>query len=89
MGPINVTCASPDPVTGALQLAFRGGTTLYKLYLKHAARYSEDNLVKISAEPAGPLMDARHEVLDPWARLRASTKTNGRPRCVPCHREAA
>lgn len=48
-------------------LAFRGGTALYKLHLKPAARYSEDiDLVQINAEPAGPLMGALREVLDPW-----------------------
>ena len=37
-------------------LAFRGGTALYKLHLRPAARYSEDiDLVQISAEPAGQL----------------------------------
>ena len=48
-------------------LAFRGGTALYKLHLSPAARYSEDiDLVQVKAEPAGPIMDALHEVLDPW-----------------------
>lgn len=48
-------------------LAFRGGTALYKLHLRPPARYSEDiDLVQIKAEPAGPLLDALHEVLDPW-----------------------
>lgn len=48
-------------------LAFRGGTALYKLYLKPAARYSEDiDLVQVNAEPAGPMMGALREVLDPW-----------------------
>ena len=48
-------------------LAFRGGTALYKLYLKPAARYSEDiDLVQVDAEPAGPVMQALHEVLDHW-----------------------
>jgi predicted nucleotidyltransferase component of viral defense system len=48
-------------------LAFRGGTALYKLYLKPAARYSEDiDLVQVRAEAAGPVMDALREVLDPW-----------------------
>lgn len=47
-------------------LAFRGGTALYKLHLP-AARYSEDiDLVQINAEPAGPIMDALREVLNPW-----------------------
>lgn len=48
-------------------LAFRGGTAIYKLHLKPAARYSEDiDLVQIRAEPAGPMMDVLREVLDPW-----------------------
>ena len=48
-------------------LAFRGGTALYKLHLKPAARYSEDiDLVQVKAEPAGPTMDALRGVLDPW-----------------------
>jgi predicted nucleotidyltransferase component of viral defense system len=47
-------------------LAFRGGTALYKLHLQ-PARYSEDiDLVQVNAEPAGAMMDALHEVLDPW-----------------------
>lgn len=51
----------------AQSLAFRGGTALYKLHLKPAARYSEDiDLVQINAEPAGPIMDALREVLNPW-----------------------
>ena len=50
----------------AKSLAFRGGTALYKLHLK-PARYSEDiDLVQINAEPAGPLMGALREVLEPW-----------------------
>lgn len=48
-------------------LAFRGGTALYKLYIKPPARYSEDiDLVQINAGPAGPIMDALHETLDFW-----------------------
>ena len=47
-------------------LAFRGGTALFKLHLP-AARYSEDiDLVQVIAEPAGPVIDALREVLDPW-----------------------
>lgn len=46
-------------------LAFRGGTALYKLYLKPAARYSEDiDLVQMRAEPAGAVMDALRSALD-------------------------
>ena len=48
-------------------IAFRGGTALYKLHLKPPARYSEDiDLVQVSPSPAGPMLDALHEVLDPW-----------------------
>lgn len=46
------------------RLAFRGGTALHKLYLSPAARYSEDiDLVQITAEPFGPVMDTLREVL--------------------------
>ena len=48
-------------------LAFRGGTALYKLYLKPPSRYSEDiDLVQVAPGPAGPIMGALREVLDPW-----------------------
>ena len=48
-------------------LAFRGGTALYKLYLKPPSRYSEDiDLVRTVSGPAGPMMSALHEALDPW-----------------------
>ena len=60
-------------------LAFRGGTALYKLHLKPAARYSEDiGLVQINAEPAGPIMDALREVLDPWLGKSQWKQTEGR-----------
>jgi predicted nucleotidyltransferase component of viral defense system len=46
------------------RLAFRGGTALHKLYLYPAARYSEDiDLVQITAERFGPVMDKLKEVL--------------------------
>jgi predicted nucleotidyltransferase component of viral defense system len=60
-------------------LAFRGGTALYKLYLKPAARYSEDiDLVQVSAEPAGTTMEALREVLDPWLGKAQWKQTEGR-----------
>lgn len=63
----------------ARSLAFRGGTALYKLHLKPAARYSEDiDLVQIDAEPAGPVMDALREVLDPWLGRPQWKQTEGR-----------
>lgn len=55
-----------DPVL-AKALAFRGGTALYKLYLRPPARYSEDiDLVQVGPGPAGVLMDGLRGVLDPW-----------------------
>ncbi len=60
-------------------LAFRGGTALYKLYLKPPARYSEDiDLVQTVPGPAGPLMDALHDVLDPWLGKPRWKQTEGR-----------
>ena len=51
----------------ARELAFPGGTALYKLHLAPPACYSEDiDLVQTVPEPAGPIMHALHEVLDPW-----------------------
>jgi predicted nucleotidyltransferase component of viral defense system len=48
-------------------LAFRGGTALYKLHLRPAARSSEDiDLVQTKAEAACPTMEALRAVLDTW-----------------------
>ncbi len=48
----------------AKSLAFRGGTALHKLYLHPQPRYSEDiDLVQITAEPFGPLVDRLREKL--------------------------
>ncbi len=60
-------------------LAFRGGTALYKLHLRPPARYSEDiDLVQINAEPAGPMMDALRETLEPWLGPARRKQTQGR-----------
>ena len=60
-------------------LAFRGGTALYKLYLKPPARYSEDiDLVRTVSGPAGPMMDALREALDPWLGKPRWKQTEGR-----------
>ena len=46
------------------RLAFRGGTALHKLYLEPQPRYSEDiDLVQITNEPFGPVIDALRERL--------------------------
>lgn len=51
----------------AKALAFRGGTALYKLHLRPAARYSEDiDLVQTEPGGIGPALDAIHEALDGW-----------------------
>lgn len=48
-------------------LAFRGGTALFKLHLRPAARYSEDiDLVQVVGEPIGKTVDVLRAVLDPW-----------------------
>ncbi len=64
-----------DPILAGA-LAFRGGTALYKLYLTPPARYSEDiDLVQVEPGPAGPMMGALRNALDPWlgeARWRQS-----------------
>jgi len=50
----------------AENLAFRGGTALFKLYLP-PIRYSEDiDLVQVRPGPIGPVMDALQERLNPW-----------------------
>lgn len=60
-------------------LASRGGTALYKLFIRPPARYSEDiDLVQIDMAAAGPIMDALHEVLDPWLGRPRYKQTEGR-----------
>jgi predicted nucleotidyltransferase component of viral defense system len=47
--------------------------------LKPPARYSEDiDLVQTTAEPAGQMMQAVHEVLDPWLGRPQWKQTEGR-----------
>jgi predicted nucleotidyltransferase component of viral defense system len=49
------------------RLAWRGGTAIFKLYLRPAARYSEDiDLVQTGAEPIGETFDALKAALNPW-----------------------
>lgn len=60
-------------------VAFRGGTALYRLHLKPAARYSEDiDLVQTEAGPAGAMMDAIRECLTPWLGEPRWKQTEGR-----------
>ena len=49
------------------ELRFRGGTALNKIIFLEPLRYSEDiDLVRTTAGPIGPLLDAMREVLEPW-----------------------
>ena len=49
------------------QLRFRGGTALNKLHFPNPLRYSEDiDLVRTSAGPIGPVLQAVRAVLEPW-----------------------
>jgi hypothetical protein len=55
-----------DPML-AKALRFRGGTALHKLHLPTPLRYSEDiDLVRTSAGPIGPILDAIRRALEPW-----------------------
>ena len=61
------------------QLAFRGGTALYKLHLRPPARYSEDiDLVQVTAGPIGGIFDAIRRTLDPWLGTPRRTASEGR-----------
>jgi predicted nucleotidyltransferase component of viral defense system len=63
----------------ARELAFRGGTALFKLHVKPAARYSEDiDLVQLRPGPIGPVLDALRETLDPWLGKAKQTTKEGR-----------
>jgi len=56
-------------------LAFRGGTALHKLYLKPAARYSEDiDLVQINEGAIGPILDRIRTLLEPIFETKAKYK---------------
>lgn len=49
------------------ELRFRGGTALNKIIFPEPLRYSEDiDLVRTTAGPIGPILDAMRDVLEPW-----------------------
>jgi len=61
----------------AANLAFRGGTALHKLYLKPQPRYSEDiDLVQITSEPFGPVIDRIKQQLAFLGEARVKQKEN-------------
>ncbi|HLB32958.1 MAG TPA: nucleotidyl transferase AbiEii/AbiGii toxin family protein [Chthoniobacterales bacterium] len=61
-----LVCLYNDPKVKN-SLVFRGGTALNKLFIKPAARYSEDiDFVQRKAEPIGLTIDAIRNVLDGW-----------------------
>ncbi len=67
----------------ARNLAWRGGTALFKLYLRPAARYSEDiDLVQIKSAPIGETFDALRMVLDPWLGAPRRVLKDGRVNLV-------
>ena len=60
------------------QLAFRGGTALFKLHLP-PVRYSEDiDLVQVQAGPIGPVLDALQEKLNFWLGVPKRKQSEGR-----------
>jgi predicted nucleotidyltransferase component of viral defense system len=62
----------------AANLAFRGGTALFKLYLA-PMRYSEDiDLVQITAGPIGPIMSTLQEKLNSWLGNPKRKQSEGR-----------
>jgi predicted nucleotidyltransferase component of viral defense system len=62
----------------AANLAFRGGTALFKLYLP-PMRYSEDiDLVQITPGPIGNMMNALQEKLNPWLGNPKRKQSEGR-----------
>jgi len=65
------------------RLAFRGGTALFKLRLRPAARYSEDiDLVQVTAGPIGETLDVLRGALDPWLGSRGRATKQGRVNLV-------
>ena len=62
----------------AANLAFRGGTALFKLYLA-PMRYSEDiDLVQITSGPIGHMMSTLQEKLNPWLGNPKRKQSEGR-----------
>lgn len=61
----------------AERLAFRGGTALHKLYLGPPLRYSEDiDLVQITSDPFGPIVDRIRERLSFLGEPKRSSKAH-------------
>jgi predicted nucleotidyltransferase component of viral defense system len=66
-----------DPIL-ADNLAFRGGTALFKLHLQ-PVRYSEDiDLVQVKPGRIGPILDALQKKLNPWLGKPKRKQTEGR-----------
>jgi predicted nucleotidyltransferase component of viral defense system len=60
------------------KLALRGGTSLNKLFISPACRYSEDiDLVQTEPAPIGPVLDAMRGKLDPWLGKPARKASSG------------
>jgi len=60
------------------KIALRGGTSLNKLFIQPASRYSEDiDLVQTESGPAGPLLDAIRARLDSWLGKPTRSRAEG------------
>ena len=60
------------------RIALRGGTSLNKLFIQPASRYSEDiDLVQTESGPAGPLLDAIRAWLDSWLGKPTRSRAEG------------
>jgi predicted nucleotidyltransferase component of viral defense system len=60
-------------------LAFRGGTSLQKLFFQSPTRYSEDiDLVQIPTEGIGDVIDRIRKKLDPWLGKPQFVRNKGR-----------
>ena len=60
------------------KIALRGGTSLNKLFIQPAIRYSEDiDLVQTQTGPAGPLLDTIRDRLDSWLGKPTRSRAEG------------
>ena len=61
------------------ELAFRGGTALYKLHITPPARYSEDiDLVQVRPGPIGSTLSTIRSLFDPWLGTPKRKASEGR-----------
>ena len=64
-----------------LREQLRGGTALNKLHIPKPLRYSEDiDLVRKTAGPIGPVLDAVRGVLQPWLEQARFDQSDAAPK---------